>query len=296
MSATVNVTTLTFDPVTDMKENEVVRIPLTEDGTSWIELEWIPSELSNFASECFKELFDLHPKDQGKIIMYDKELLSYRWHQSYLHTPARDPVYKHSYMFAGFDESTIHTPLPEPYQRFYDFMSQRDSRFNQVVANWYLDVSDYIAQHSDCELGMIPDAVVSMMNFNKLNETENCRIFRIIPKPVDVQDALYSEVQIILRHGLMLTMGGEVQKKFKHGVPRVLGKGKEATPRFSLSFRQFAIDHHQEEMGKGQTIEELTEYFGRKRRKIGLGVVGSNEEKKDNNSPCFVEVENPFPI
>lgn len=36
-------------------------------------------------------------------------------------------------------------------------------------------------------------------------------------------------------NGLVLTMGGDTQKRFRHGVPKVI----RSSPRISLSFRQF---------------------------------------------------------
>jgi alkylated DNA repair dioxygenase AlkB len=235
---------ITFDPI-NLGPGEVKRISLMKDDSSWIEVQFIPNELIDYATEKFDELFQLHPAQKGNVVMYGKELKSSRWHQSYMETPKRDPAMKHSYMFCGLEDSpAINQPLPVPFQPFNDYMLQKDSKYNQMVANWYKDGLDYIAQHSDCEMGMIDNAVISLINLNQSNLTENCRIFRIRPKFADQNaGALYSEYQVILRHGLLITMGGHFQKQFKHGVPKVLPMRNQSlipVPRMSLSFRQFA--------------------------------------------------------
>jgi alkylated DNA repair dioxygenase AlkB len=271
-------TTLLIDPV-DLSPGEIRRIPLTKEGNSWVEIEMAPEEIIDYGAKNFNKLFNLHPLEQGKIIMYEQELLSYRWHQSYLRTPQRDPAFPHSYMFSGYDESSINQELPSEFQVFYDFMLKRDARFNQIVANWYLDGNDYIAQHSDCELGMIPDAIVSMINFNRLNARENCRVFKIQPKPTDVDVAEFQAVSIVLRNGVMITMGGDTQKQFKHGVPKMSLSEGEAAPRFSLSFRQFAGVG-----GQGQSCRQLSDYRHSLHRQPATGDSSSagDEEQKGN--------------
>lgn len=37
----------------------------------------------------------------------------------------------------------------------YEYVKKIDERYNQVIVNWYEDENDYIAPHSDCQIGMI---------------------------------------------------------------------------------------------------------------------------------------------
>lgn len=57
---------------------------------SSIIIEEIPDELLSFADKYFNEMFNLHPENYGLIICNDNEVLSQRFHQSYLCTPQYD--------------------------------------------------------------------------------------------------------------------------------------------------------------------------------------------------------------
>ena len=209
---------------------------LTKNKSSWITISHLPEELSIYTQNNFNILFNLHPTTRGKIIMFDKEVDSSRWHQSYLKTPKYDPNRKCSYMFSGIENNEyINTPLPEEFTKYYNFMKNIDPKYNQVVGNWYENKEDHIAFHSDCELGMINNAVVSILSFNESDmsiETERTLIIR----PKIYKKGLASDVFIKLRHGSIITMGGDIQKEFVHGI---LKEKEDKSRRISLSFRQF---------------------------------------------------------
>ena len=38
---------------------------------------------------------------------------------------------------------------------FYEEMKKTDPKYNQAIVNWYEDQDDYIAPHSDCQIGMV---------------------------------------------------------------------------------------------------------------------------------------------
>lgn len=238
----------TIDPETLSISSPVHRIFLTNNGDSWIDIEYLPEDLQVYATENFDTLFNLRPLEYGKTLIYQKQVTSHRYHQSYLNTPKcyidKVPT---SYMFSGFNESNNQQDLPDAFQPFYQYMvNSKDSRYNQVVANWYQNGNDYIAQHSDCEIGMIENAVVSIMNFNASLEKSHCRILKIKPKAEDINESIYHEVHLLLRHACMVTMGGKFQQKFKHGVPKISVTNPASVPRFSLSFRQFQTNEDDE--------------------------------------------------
>ena len=59
------------------KEKPLSKIYLSEDKLSWITIEWLPEELIAYATKHYQQLFDLHPTNRGKIVMYKNELCVY---------------------------------------------------------------------------------------------------------------------------------------------------------------------------------------------------------------------------
>jgi alkylated DNA repair dioxygenase AlkB len=131
-------------------------------------------------------------------------------------------------MFSGTQDTNINDPLPELFEPFYNFMKNSDNRYNQVIANWYQD-KDYIPLHSDCDAKMVNNYTIGLINLNIDNDDSDCRYFQLISK----EDG--KEFNIALRHGIIITMGGDCQQKFTHSV---LSNG-HTKKRMSLSFRQF---------------------------------------------------------
>jgi alkylated DNA repair dioxygenase AlkB len=188
-----------------------------------------------YARYTFCELFKLHPKEKHKIIMYNEEVAVNRWQQSYLKTPdhSKDLLERRSYMYSGFDTSNNNMKLPDQFNQFYDYMVSLDNKYNQVSINWYENKNDYIAYHADCEEGMIADAEISTLSL--YDYEENYRTFSIIPSSRSV-DYIYDSVNILAKQGMIITMGGDMQKYFKHGIK---SEDNYKSPRISMSFRQF---------------------------------------------------------
>jgi alkylated DNA repair dioxygenase AlkB len=178
--------------------------------------------------------------------MFLNETEVHRYQQCYLKTPKidQDTLHKQSYMYSGYDTSNNNGELPELFQVYYDHMKSLDTNYNQVIANWYLDETDYIAHHSDCEIGMINNAAISIISLYGQNEQHN-HVMSFIPKNGEINH-IYDKLNIILRHGVVVTMCGTTQKEFKHGVAtKSIHDGSEKSEnsdviaRISLSFRQF---------------------------------------------------------
>jgi len=186
-------------------------------------------------------MFKLHPAEKHKIIMYTEEVEVNRYQRCYLKTPQHNEsiLNKQSYMYSGYDTSSNNDQLPELFQCYYDHVKSKDSRYNQVVANWYQDEKDFIAYHSDCEIGMVQDAEITMISLystdTKKTDSIKYRLLGIVPKNGSIKSER-SKVMILLRHGVVVTMCGDTQKEFKHGIE---SSEHAAIPRLSLSFRQF---------------------------------------------------------
>jgi alkylated DNA repair dioxygenase AlkB len=216
---------------------------LTQDLSSWIHIDYLPNELKEYAFKNFNSMFDLHPENKANVLVFNKdkqnpdwnEIECFRWSKSYLNTPKFDKTVMKSYMFSGTNDENINDELPELFKPFYDFMKTKDDRNNQVIANWYGNNEDYIPFHSDCEADMVDNHTISLINFNSDDKIDSWREFKLITR--DTNNSLYDEVVIVLRHGLIITMGGNVQTKYTHGVPKC--DNNLVSQRISLSFRQF---------------------------------------------------------
>lgn len=232
----INKELLDINPV---KETEYTKIYLSESKSCWITIEWLSEELITYATENYQSLFAIHPLQRGKVVMNNEDIVSPRWHRSYLHQPVLGSTYKNSYMYSG-SEGFDDLALPMPFQKFLDFLNKNESvnKYNQVIVNWYQNGKDYIAPHSDCEKGMIPNANIAIIT---LCEDELFpRELKLTAKKSNIEekDSLYSQVKIKLKHGCIVTMHGETQKNFRHSIPKAFDN---PTSRISLTFRKFII-------------------------------------------------------
>jgi alkylated DNA repair dioxygenase AlkB len=225
----------------DSKDYSIIptRLNITRSGSAWIMIGQLPDSLKAYGRENFEKLFDLHPKERGKVNMGNKseirETESPRWHAAYLNTPTWNPSLETSYMFSGIDKAKSPTriELPEMFRPFYDHMNTL-GKYNQVVANWYKDGSDFIAFHSDYSYGTPKDTDVAILSL--YSSDEDYRIFSIRAKQNEtLPDAVFNRIDIKVHHGSILFMHGDTQEKFRHGVPKMESSSK----RVSLTFRYF---------------------------------------------------------
>jgi alkylated DNA repair dioxygenase AlkB len=217
------------------------RVDLTTDGSSWLEVSMLPDSLIALGQETFNRMWEQHPAARGKVVMYDqKQVDSHRWHASYLSTPARNPELKHSYMFAGIDDSHIRDPLPVEFQPFFDHFKNANA-YNQVTANWYDGGDDYIAMHSDCEVGMSPNHSIALLTFNQ--DDSFIRKLIVQPRNSSKHKSIHPTIHVSLPTGSIVIMAGKCQAEFRHGVPPTKHTLHPLTStthkRISLSLRQF---------------------------------------------------------
>ena len=119
---------------------------------SWLDVHQLPLELSG--EQCFKQLWEIHPEEHGKVTIFGKELDVPRWQKSY----GRD------YRFSG--NTSRADPVPDVLQPYLDWVhslgyeESRYGEFNQILVNWYADGSHYIGSHSDDERQLVPDSPI----------------------------------------------------------------------------------------------------------------------------------------
>ena len=164
---------------------------------SWIKI--IPNFLS-IDNEQFQELWDLKPEEPSYIKLYGKSIV----------IPRRQALFGNSnYTFSGA------TVLPNPMnnQIMIDLLQkinqlEPDFQFNGVFVNWYKDGEDYIGYHSDNERDLNRKAPIYSISLGAK------RKFNIKNKDTGVVTS------IDMPDGILIIMGGDMQKEFKHSVPK----------------------------------------------------------------------------
>jgi alkylated DNA repair dioxygenase AlkB len=100
------------------------------------------------------------------------------------------------------------------------------ARFNSVLANLYRDGRDSMGWHSDDEAELGPRPVIASLSLGV------ARSFRFRPRAAV---AGRREVRALeLPHGSLLRMGGDTQKLYQHGLPKV---SAAIGARINLTFR-----------------------------------------------------------
>jgi hypothetical protein len=129
----------------------------------------------------FIDLYKLRPDTKSSIILYDKDENEFRnreifrSYMSYLKTPEFNPEIKKSYMFLNKTEN-----IPKELEFIFSHVKSLDSRYNQMVVNWY-DTDEYIEAHRDCVSNFInKNSPILMVNLNESDDMYNIRSFNMI--------------------------------------------------------------------------------------------------------------------
>jgi alkylated DNA repair dioxygenase AlkB len=207
-----------------------------------LKTEMISDKLITYGKENFGKLMALCPPENSKVLVYNKNKNNPEWieekcarcFKSYLATPKFTTNVNKSYMFSGFEKEEIESELPEEFKPFYEYMRKKNDKYNQVIVNWYKYENDYIPMHADWTNGMVDDYEISILTLNENDDTE--REFKILNKEGDEDDKILK-----LKTGQLLTMHGDFQEKYRHGVMK-LSENKIANARISIAFRQFIDD------------------------------------------------------
>lgn len=206
----------------------------------------LPDSLKTIAKTQFAAIYELKPPKKHVIQIMSFERQVYRYQRNYMNTPPisivkdkdKPNTYTTSYMFSGIDDSKNNGPLPHILTPYYDHVREQypECDYNQVSVNWYDDGADYIAFHRDCEIGMKGNRHISILT---LNEDANDAVARHMTFKLDITpDAPTDATPVLdfpLFHGSILTIGGDTQKYYRHGIK----KTEIGWRRVSMSFRQF---------------------------------------------------------
>lgn len=95
--------------------------------------------------------------------------------------------------------------------------------FNSVLLNWYRDGRDSLSWHADDEKELGTDPVIASANFGATRDFQ-------LRRNSDHDQVL----TLPLAHGTLLVMRGELQRHWRHAVPK---RARVAGSRFNLTFR-----------------------------------------------------------
>ncbi|GAI96844.1 unnamed protein product, partial [marine sediment metagenome] len=114
---------------------------------SWLDECNLPENLCDH--ESFQKIWNMHPEEQGKILMYGKLIPIPRWQRSY----GKD------YKFSGVVSKGY--PITEELLPYLNFVNKLGyGEFNEILLNWYENGDNYIGPHSDDESQLIPGSPI----------------------------------------------------------------------------------------------------------------------------------------
>ena len=212
------------------------------DNSSYIKFTKLPDVYLNYSFYNYNKMTELiKSPDKSKVLVYNKnitnpkynEIITNRWFKSYLNTPKIPNYINKSYMFSGYEKKEVEEKLPNIFNPIYQFFKRIDNRYNQVVINYYEREHDSIALHSDWDDNMINNYEISILTVNK-NNNKN-RYFSIVSKNNNQNNNF---IKVELYNGLIITMGGNFQKNYRHGIQKI-SESNALNQRLGITFRQF---------------------------------------------------------
>lgn len=103
--------------------------------------------------------------------------------------------------------------------------------FNHLLLNRYRDGRDHMGMHADDERELGKNPVIAAVSLGAprrfLISSKNRKIKR--------------RTKIMLEHGSLMVMGGAIQHRWRHGVPK-LGKTQTSGDRINLTFRRLVAE------------------------------------------------------
>ncbi len=132
------------------------------------------------------------------------------------------------YRYSGqvLEPRPMREPLPPLVQRVSDLAG---AAFNHVLLNRYRDGNDSMGMHADDEPELGRDPPIAAISLGAE------RRFVIAPRKGKAE-----RYALTLAHGSLLIMGGSIQHRFRHGVPK---QRSISDPRINLTFRRLLQEH-----------------------------------------------------
>lgn len=178
----------------------------------------LPPELQ-LNGEEFERIWNLHPAEYGKVNVFGVK-----------DTPRYQQSFGHSYKFSKMEHAAA--PLTDPFLcRVMQYCSEHTATYmqkvpyNGLLCNWYLSGLHYINAHSDSESDLVAGSPIYSFSYNQERD------FIITPNNKTLNTAEWQQYKIArgltedrivlsLPNNSLVIMGGEMQKHYKHAVPK----------------------------------------------------------------------------
>lgn len=196
------------------KKSEPKVIKYDLDETSWVSQSRLPDGMKY----DFDTLWNIKPEELGQVMMYGKLVSTPRWIQSY----------GKSYRFSGTDHAAKELPAEfKPFLIWAKSLGYGD--YNQVLVNHYIGPSHHISAHSDDESQLVKNSpIISISLGAQRRFVIRRKSDKQIVRELEMPDRSY------------VVMGGSMQKRYTHEVPKITRKGIPAVDkRINITFRQF---------------------------------------------------------
>lgn len=169
-----------------------------------------------FKKNYYKKLLNDVEFEQEKITYYGKEYTPHRKIAAYGDSGT-------TYKYSGNTKiSLVYTTLIKELKEKVE--KTLDKKFNFVLIQYYPDGDSHISYYSDDESCLVEDGIIASLTFNE----KVAREFHLTKKVK----------KISLRSGMILSMDGDIQKKYLHSIPK---RKQVKTGRINLTFRMIKI-------------------------------------------------------
>ena len=196
------------------------KVCLTADGASWLT---VRRRAVPVTSDEFERLWRLSPPTKPTGVVCGRSVTFPRYTQAF----------GQDYGFSGQVSAAEVTTSAPGYELYSRWMTE--AQLNGVLVNWY-DAAhgDYIGPHSDDEKQL--DGTAPIVSITFCSDDAHFRRFRLKPKKANGK-----QVEVDLRNGDVVVMGGTCQKTHKHEImpPRKTFPHEHAGRRINVTLRRF---------------------------------------------------------
>ena len=181
---------------------------------------------------------------------YDPNAPSYiNWKQEYFKIGGKQIPFPRMSAFLGEHANTCYrysglTKVAVPWSSNIASLKERidtvaNQEFNVAIVNYYYDGQSHMGWHSDDQKDLLENGEIASLS---LGATRTFKLRHKKYREASADDYDDYHLDIDLRHGDLLLMGGTLQKHWKHCVPKVPKKATVSAPRVNLTFRTIVGD------------------------------------------------------
>lgn len=167
-------------------------------GGTWLKRTMLPKDLMINGKE-FEQLWNMHPKEKGTIILAGKLCKLSRYSQ----------VFGRSYYYSGVYHEAV--PMIPMLEKIMKWCQMINPLMNGFLVNWYEDNKAYIGAHSDSTDNLVPGSEIISISFGASRE------MRFQKKKCMPDDIINTKLN--LTNGTVVIMGGNCQYTHKHSIP-----------------------------------------------------------------------------